>query len=93
MRITKSYISSLLLAAGILAPAAVVASPAPNDEGVQIRVYDSQHKDYHNWDDRENRAWGVFLTNRHKKIHEYKESNRREQENYWNWRHSHPDHD
>jgi hypothetical protein len=26
------------------------------------RVYDRAHKDYHNWDDNENHAWGQFLT-------------------------------
>jgi hypothetical protein len=93
MRITNSYISSLLLAAAILAPAAVIASPIPNDDGVQVRVYDTHHKDYHNWDGQENHAWGLYLTNNHRKAHEYKEANKREQQHYWNWRHSQPDHD
>jgi hypothetical protein len=93
MRITNSLIGALLLAAAILAPVAAIAAPAANDDGVQIRVYDSRHRDYHNWDDRENHAWGAYLTNNHRKAHEYKESNRREQKNYWNWRHAHPDHD
>ena len=38
-------------------------------------------------------AWGVYLTENHKKPHEYKASNKKEQSNYWNWRHSHPDKD
>jgi hypothetical protein len=93
MRITNRCISSLVLAAALAAPLAVLASPGPNDGGVQVRVYDSRHKDYHNWDDRENNAWGIYLTNNHKKDHEFSKSSRREQSNYWNWRHAHPDHD
>ena len=32
------------------------AAATPNDEHVQVRVYDSWHHDYHNWDDREDRG-------------------------------------
>jgi len=70
-----------------------MAAPIPQEAGVQVRVYDRDHKDYHNWDDHENRAWGIFLTNNHRKNHEYAKANRREQSNYWKWRHEHPDND
>jgi hypothetical protein len=93
MRSTNRYISALLLAAALAAPVAILAAPAPNDNGVQIRFYDSRHKDYHNWDDRENKSWGVYLSNNHKRSHEFSRSSRREQSHYWNWRHSHPDYD
>jgi hypothetical protein len=93
MRFTHRYISSLILAAAITAPVTIMAAPRPNAAGVQIRVYDSRHKDYHNWDDHENHAWGVYLSNNHRKSHEFSRSSRREQSHYWNWRHSHPDND
>ncbi len=67
MRFTNRYISSLILAAVIASPVAMMAAPGPNDDGVQVRVYDTHHKDYHNWDDHENHAWGVYLTNNHRK--------------------------
>ena len=91
MRFAHRYIISLFLAAAIAAPLATLAAPAPNDDGVQVRVYDSNHKDYHNWDDNENRQWGIFLTNNHRKSHEFAKANRKEQSEYWNWRHAHPD--
>lgn len=93
MRVTHRYLSSLLLAAALAAPVAIMAAPGPTDEGVSVRVYDAHHKDYHNWDGRENTAWGIYLTNNHKKNHEFSKSSKREQANYWNWRHAHPDHD
>ncbi len=93
MGFTQRCISSLFLAAALAAPMAILASPAPKDDGVQVRIYDSRHKDYHNWDDRENTAWGIYLTNNHKKNHEFSKSSKKEQSQYWNWRHSHPDHD
>jgi len=93
MRIANRYITSLALAAALVVPVAIMAAPAPQDAGVQIRVYDSNHKDYHNWDDRENRAWGIFLTDNHKKSHEFSRASKKEQGQYWNWRHQHPDRD
>ena len=91
MRFTNQLISSLILASAIAAPMTILAAPAPKDDSVQVRVYDRNHKDYHNWDDHENTAWGVYLTNNHKKPHDFSKASKREQANYWNWRHAHPD--
>jgi hypothetical protein len=93
MRFICRSICSLILAAVIASPVALIAAPGPTDDGVQIRVYDSHHRDYHNWDDHENHAWGVYLSNNHRKSHGFSRSSRREQSRYWNWRHSHPDND
>jgi len=57
MRHTHRYIGSLFLAAVLSAPVAIMAAPVPQDTSVQVRVYDRDHKDYHNWDDNENRQW------------------------------------
>jgi hypothetical protein len=91
MQLAHRYIASLFLAATLVAPVAIMA--AQQEANVQVRFYDRQHKDYHNWDDNENRSWGVFLTQNHKRSHEFSRANKREQSNYWNWRHNHPDHD
>jgi hypothetical protein len=93
MRFTHRCIASLLLAAALGAPAVVLATPGQKDAGVQVRIYDTRHKDYHNWDDRENHAWGLYLSSNHKKDHEFSKSSKKEQSQYWDWRHSHPDHD
>jgi hypothetical protein len=86
---THRFVASLILGAALLAPVSILAAANPQD--VSVRVYDRNHKDYHNWDDNENRAWTLYLTNNHAKYHEYSKANKREQSNYWNWRHSHPD--
>jgi hypothetical protein len=33
----------------------------------------------------------VYLTNNHQRHYEYSRANRRQQDQYWAWRHSHPD--
>jgi hypothetical protein len=91
MSITRRFIASLVVAAAIAAPVSVMAFPSPEGATVQVRVYDRNHKDYHNWDDHENHAWGVYLTTNHRRQSEYSKANRRDQDNYWRWRHDHPD--
>jgi hypothetical protein len=93
MRNMHCYISSLFLAAALAAPVAIIAAPGPQNASVQIRVFDSGHKDYHNWDDRENHAWGLYLSDNHRKSHEFTKAKKKEQSQYWNWRHQHPDKD
>ena len=58
MQLARGYIASLLLTAALAAPVSILAASMPQTVGVQVRVYDKNHKDYHNWDDRENHAWG-----------------------------------
>ena len=91
MNLARRIFVSLFLAAVLAGPVAITAAATPGEAGVTIRVYDSHHKDYHNWDDRENHAWGVYLSNNHRSYHEYKRAKRREREEYWEWRHQHPD--
>jgi hypothetical protein len=87
------YFSSLILAAAIFAPNAIMAAPRPQGATVQVRVYDRDHRDYHNWDSHENRAYRHYLVVQHRSYRSYHRQNYRVQRHYWNWRHSHPDRD
>ena len=89
MHRTFLYVAPLFLAAAFALPAPVLAAP----QDVQVRVYDERHKDYHDWDEKEDRAWHRYLSERHRKYHEFNKAEKREQEEYWDWRHEHPDHD
>ena len=81
------YIASFFVTAALSAPVVIMAAPAAQEN----RVYDPAHKDYHQWDDKEDAAWGRFLAEKHRDRHEFAKANKKEQEEYWNWRHSHPD--
>jgi hypothetical protein len=83
-------LSSMALAAALAAPVMIPTS-LQGQVGVSIKVYDRDHKDYHVWDDREDKAYRVFLGERHRDYVEYKKLNRRDQSDYWKWRHEHPD--
>jgi len=91
MRNIHRVIGTIFLAAAIVAPAAVVANA--QEGNVQVRVYDRDHRDYHNWDDREDHAYRRYLVENRREYVEYNGQRERDQRNYWKWRHKHPDHD
>lgn len=91
MHRTHRYMSLLLLAAALAAPLALVSAPGPQAVGVRVRVYDRNHRDYHNWDDREERSYRRYLEEQHRAYRVYARQRRSAQDRYWNWRHSHPD--
>jgi hypothetical protein len=93
MHHTNRYIASFFLAAVFAASGPIVAAASPQEAGVQVRIYDRDHRDYHNWDDREEHAYRGYLTQRHERYRAYDQQKHRHQQHYWNWRHSHPDHD
>ncbi len=55
------------------------------------RYYDRNHKDYHRWDENEERNYGVFLNENHIQVHVFRKARPDEQQRYWIWRHNHPD--
>jgi hypothetical protein len=70
-----------------------MAGPKPQEASAQVRVYDRDHRDNHNWDDREDRAYRRYFVVQHRSYRGYDRQNPRGQRNYWRWRHSHPDND
>ena len=55
------------------------------------RYHDTQHKDDHEWNDREDRAYHMWIQQNHRKDREFSRLKARDQQAYWNWRHNHSD--
>jgi hypothetical protein len=95
MQRVHRFIVSLCLTTALTAPVALTAAPAVQDQDHdrdhQQRVYDRDHKDYHQWDDHEKEAWGRYLAENYKRDHDFQKASSKEQSRYWNWRHAHPD--
>ena len=97
----NKYVASLFLSAALMAPMGAFAMAAPQDdherheqeERRERRVYDPYHKDYHNWDDRENGAYRRWHEDRHDAYVDYDRLKKRDQRAYWNWRHEHQEHE
>jgi hypothetical protein len=80
----RRYLTTLLLGAALCAPIAVHAK--------EKRYYDPYKKDYHEWNDREDRAYRHWLQEeRHREYHPLAKAGKEEQREYWRWRHEHLD--
>jgi hypothetical protein len=90
MHAARQCLRAFVLTAALATTASVVAA-TPKLQEVQVRVYDPGHKDYHNWDEREDRAYRHYVEERHEQYRKYDKLKEKEQRDYWNWRHSHPD--
>lgn len=83
------FLGALLLSAALFVPAALQAQEH-NDTQAK-RYYDAKHKDYHEWNANEDQAYHRYLQENHRKDHDWAKASKKEQANYWNWRHEHPD--
>jgi hypothetical protein len=95
LKLACRILSFAFLTAALTAPMATRTSAA-QEASVRVdhpRYYDRNHRDYHEWNDREDRSYRVYLGERHRDYREFHRNNNRQQRNYWNWRHSHPDRD
>ncbi len=77
------FLAILALSAAVLVPSAMRAEDQ--------RYYDAGHKDYHVWNAQEDRAWTRFLEEKKIAYHDWSKASRRERQEYWDWRHQHPD--
>jgi hypothetical protein len=91
MQKRHTYLASFALTAALAAPMAAVITATPASAQDDRGFYDKDHKDYHKWDDHEQSAWGRFLAEKHRKEPEFAKANHKKQQEYWEWRHSHPD--
>jgi len=84
----RRYLSTLLLGAAMCAPVVIQAADEHHDK----RYYDSDRKDYHEWNEQEARAYRHWLTEeQHREYHDWRKANKKEQQEYWRWRHEHED--
>jgi len=93
MRRANRYIASLFLTAALVAPVSIMAASGLQDRETkdQVRVYDKDHNDFHDWNDNEKKAWERYHTEKHIAHHEFSNADEKERADYWNWRHAHPD--
>jgi hypothetical protein len=102
MKLQYRYLCSIVLTAALVTAPFVSANSKPQDDRrqedqshseVNKRVYDKEHKDYHNWDAKEDQSWRQYQSDQHKDYRDFSKANKKEQSQYWNWRHAHPDGD
>lgn len=86
----RRFFGSLALGAILCTPMIVTAQEHRDKD--DHRYYDSDKRDYHEWNENENRAWRHWLQDeRHITYHDWTKASRKQQRDYWRWRHEHPD--
>ena len=90
---TKLYTcaAATLLALGLTAPLVMADDHDNNNKNNNRRYYDKSHKDYHQWNANEDKSYSVYLNENHITVHTFQKAKPAEQQQYWNWRHDHPD--
>ena len=78
-------LSGFLVGAALLAPVAVMA-----DDHHDKRYYDRDRRDYHQWNNDEDRAYRVYLGEQHRDYRDFSREKRNRQTEYFRWRHEHP---
>jgi hypothetical protein len=85
---------AILSAAALVGTTAIAAQDRDHrDRPYYQRYEDSAHHDYHEWNEAEEQAYRRYLREHHWKYRQFDRANRRQQEQYWEWRHQHMDDD
>ena len=83
----SSILAAVILGTSFIAPVAMMAE----DHGDR-KYYDRDGRDYHTWDNQEDRAYRVYLGEQHRTYVEFNRTKSAQQREYFKWRHDHPDH-
>jgi hypothetical protein len=87
MRHITSLAATLVLGASLSGPFTVRA----NADDHPKRYYDRDRKDYHEWNEKEDRAYRKYLEEKHRSYRSWNKARAAEQREYWRWRHEHPE--
>jgi hypothetical protein len=78
-------LSGLLIAASVVVPVAMMAE----DHHGEKRYYDKEHRDYHYWNDGEDRNYRAYLVEQHRVCVPFIRLNVRRRNEYVRYRHEH----
>ena len=103
MKRIHRYFGLALLAVSLFAPLGIQARPVSGwsqdrredrdhdrDNHRDRRYYDSQYRQYHVWNQQEQRAYQHWLQERNERYRDFEKAKRKQQQQYWQWRHDHP---
>jgi hypothetical protein len=89
----KKLLLALPLGVALLAPAYSFAQDHDRDDhhDRDHRYYDAEHRDYHEWNANEDRAYHRYWEDRRHRYIDWERANAAQRRAYWHWRHEHPD--
>jgi hypothetical protein len=91
----RILLSGLLLGTALIAPIVVRADGDDHPYNKKYydnrRYHDREGRDYHVWNEGEHKAYRSYLNDQHKEYREWRTVKGPEQQQYFRWRHTHPD--
>ena len=86
----RKTLSAFALVAAFGATALIPATASAQDhDRREHRVFDRDHRDYHNWNRDEDRRYRNYLAEQHRRYRAYARLNKKQQREYWKWHHDH----
>ncbi len=82
----RHFIGAFLLSIALVSPMTVKA-----EEHHVRRYYDRDARDWHEWNEHENRAYRRYWEEKRERQREWARLKREQQRDYWRWRHRHPE--
>jgi hypothetical protein len=86
-------VSVLVISICLMAPVSFV-NAQDHDQGHDRGSGSMMHETHgmtHEWNENEDKPWHEYLSQQHRKDHDWTKASRREQRNYWKWRDTHRD--
>lgn len=87
-----SRLAAALLTASLFTATWLTGCAAHVGVGVGYTVYDPAYGDYHVWDQPEVGYYNTWIVDTHRPHRDYRKLSRKDQREYWQWRHSHGAH-
>lgn len=87
----KKILTALSLSISLMAPVYLNAQDHDRDQEHHDRYYDKKHKDYHEWNANEDRAYHIYWERRHHAYVDWEHASEAQRQAYWDWRHHHSD--
>ena len=82
---------TLLILGGFLLGATFFAPAAAAESNHDRRYYHREGRDYHVYNSQEDRAYRIYLGEQRRTYREFHVVKRTQQQQYFKWRHQHPD--
>src|SRR4051812_2015949 len=91
----KRLLCTCLLGSALLMPVAMRADDDDHhrDRARSQRYWDPEARDWHDWNDHEQDAYRRYLREQNRQEHDWAKASKKEQREYWKWRHNHMDND
>lgn len=93
----RRFLGAMMVTGMLMTPALILARDDHDRDNhrrdrTDMRYYDPYRRDYHEWNENEERAYRHWVEQeRHQQYRDWHHARKRDQREYWRWRHDHMD--